>query len=77
MTPSLAPSRKINIPVSARAGIVLLLVGAITVGIGSYLDRGAISIYGLIMAIGGFSIYLLSSIMHARENKKTKREKTN
>jgi hypothetical protein len=42
-------SRKIKIPGSARAGLVLLLMGAIIVGVGSYFDRGALSLYGLIM----------------------------
>ena len=26
-------------------------------GIGSYFDRGALSLYGLIIAVGGFAIY--------------------
>jgi hypothetical protein len=77
LTPSLPPSKNFNIPGSARAGIVLLLVGAIIVGIGSYLERGAFSLYGLIMAIGGFSIYMVSSIIRARENKKAKRKSNN
>jgi hypothetical protein len=41
------------------------------VGMGSYFDRGALSLYGLIMAIGGFLIYIVSSITHARRNKRT------
>jgi hypothetical protein len=66
-----SPSRKITIPASARAGLVLLLLGALMVGIGSYFDRGALSLYGLIMAIGGFLIYIVSSITRARRNKRT------
>lgn len=62
-------------PRSARAGIVLLFVGALMVGIGSYLERGAISLYGLIMAIGGFTLYIVSSIILIRENRSTKRNK--
>jgi hypothetical protein len=64
-------SRKINIPGSARAGLVLLFMGAIIVGLGSYFDRGAISLYGLIMGIGGFLIYIVSSVTYARRNKRT------
>jgi hypothetical protein len=41
------------------------------VGMGSYFDRGALSLYGLIMAIGGFLIYIVSSITRARRNKRT------
>jgi hypothetical protein len=64
-------SRKINIPGSARAGLVLLFMGALIVGLGSYFDRGAISLYGLIMGIGGFLIYIVSSVAYARRNKRT------
>jgi hypothetical protein len=49
---------------------VLLLMGAIFVGVGSYFDRGALSLYGLIMGIGGFLIYIVSSVTHARRNKR-------
>jgi len=64
-------SRKINIPGSARAGLVLLLLGAIIVGLGSYFDRGALSLYGLIMGIGGFLLYIVSSITYKSRNKRT------
>jgi membrane-bound ClpP family serine protease len=60
-------------PGSARAGLALLLVGAIFVGIGTYLRRGSFELYGLIMAIAGFSIYLISSLIIAR-NRRKKRE---
>ena len=66
-----SPSKKITIPASARAGLLFLLLGALMVGMGSYFDRGALSLYGLIMAIGGFSIYIVSSITRARRNKRT------
>lgn len=64
-------SRKINIPGSARAGLVLLLLGALIVGLGSYFDRGALSLYGLIMGIGGFLLYIVSSITYKSRNKRT------
>jgi len=64
-------SRKINIPGSARAGLVLLLFGAIIVGLGNYFDRGALSLYGLIMGIGGFLLYIVSSITYKSRNKRT------
>ena len=66
-----SPSRKITIPASARAGLVLLLLVALMVGSGSYFDRGALSLYGLIMAIGGFLIYIVSSITRAKRNRRT------
>ena len=63
-------SKKIRMPGSARAGLALLVVGAIFVGIGTYLKRGGFSLYGLIMAIAGFSIYMVSSIIIARDKRK-------
>jgi hypothetical protein len=60
-------------PGAARAGLALLFVGAIFVGVGTYLKRGSFELYGLIMAIAGFSLYLISSVVIAR-NRRKKRE---
>jgi membrane-bound ClpP family serine protease len=57
-------------PGSARAGLALLFVGAIFVGIGTYMRRGSFELYGLIMAIAGFSVYLISSVVIARSRRK-------
>jgi 1,4-dihydroxy-2-naphthoate octaprenyltransferase len=57
-------------PGSARAGLALLFIGAIFVGMGTYLKRGSFELYGLIMAIAGFSIYLISSVVVARNRRK-------
>lgn len=65
-----SPPRKNSIPASARAGLVLLILGALIVGLGSYFDKGALSLYGLIMGIVGFLIYIVSSITWARRNKR-------
>jgi hypothetical protein len=59
-------------PGSARAGLALLFVGAIFVGIGTYLNRGALSLYGLIMVIAGFSLYMISSVVVTRKRSKRK-----
>jgi drug/metabolite transporter (DMT)-like permease len=53
-----------------RIGIALLVVGAIIVGIGSFYDRGAISLYGLIFVIAGFVLYFASSVVASRRLKK-------
>ena len=66
-------SKKIQMPGSARAGLALLLVGAIFVGIGTYLNRGALSLYGLIMVIAGFSLYMVSSIVVMKKRRKEKK----
>lgn len=63
--------KRIAMPNSARAGIAILVMGAILMGIGSYQDRGALSLYGLIMAIGGFSLYMISSLYISRKNKQS------
>ena len=59
-------------PGSARAGLALLVVGAIFVGVGTYLNRGALSLYGLIMVIGGFSLYMISSVVVTRKRSRRK-----
>ena len=51
-----------NIPKYVRVGMLLLVMGAIIVGIGTYLSKGSLSLYGLIMAICGFIIYFASSL---------------
>jgi uncharacterized membrane-anchored protein len=66
-------SKKIQIPGPARTGLALLFVGAIFVGIGTYLNRGALSLYGLIMVIGGFSLYMISSFVVTRKRNRRKK----
>jgi membrane-bound ClpP family serine protease len=60
-------------PGSARAGLALLLVGAIFVGIGTYINRGALSLYGLIMVIAGFSLYMVSSIVVMKKRREKRK----
>jgi hypothetical protein len=60
---------KIAMPSSARAGIAILVMGALLLGIGYYQERGALSLYGLVMSIGGFSLYMISSLYVSRKNK--------
>ena len=57
---------KIRMPSGARAGIGLLILGGIIVGLGEYFDRGAWSLYGLAMVAGGFVLYMASSIIAKR-----------
>ncbi|TLX68494.1 MAG: hypothetical protein E6K94_04035 [Thaumarchaeota archaeon] len=58
---------KITVPRYARIGMLLLVMGAIIVGIGTYTSKGSLSLYGLIMAICGFIIYFASSITSKRK----------
>ena len=57
-----------SIPKYVRLGMLLLVMGAIIVGIGTYLSKGSLSLYGLIMAICGFIIYFASSLASRRKN---------
>ena len=68
----MSTANKIRMPGSARAGLGLLFMGAILMGIGSYFDRGAISFYGLIMAVSGFLLYIVSSIIVKRKSNNRK-----
>ena len=45
---------KREIPGTARAGIGILIVGAILVGIGTYQEREPLSVYGAINGVFGF-----------------------
>lgn len=58
---------KIRMPGAARAGVGLLVVGGIIVGIGTYTDRDALSLYGLAMVAGGFVLYMAASIIAKRQ----------
>ena len=60
-----------RMPGAARAGIGLLVMGAILVGLGSYLGREAVSLYGLIMAACGFTLYIAVSIVAKRKARQT------
>ena len=59
--------KKIQMPAAARAGISLLILGALLVGFGQYLNRGAFSLYGVIMVAGGFILYMTASIIARRK----------
>ena len=61
---------KINMPGSVRAGLFLLVLGAICVGIGTYFERGALSLYGFVIAVGGFLLYFVSTILAKRRSRR-------
>jgi hypothetical protein len=58
--------KKIRMPGAARAGISLLIMGALLVGFGQYFERGALSLYGVIIVTGGFILYIAASIVAKR-----------
>ena len=59
-----------RVPTPVRIGIVLLIVGAIIVGIGTTLNKGALSIYGFIVVVCGFFLYFVSSLYLKRQEKR-------
>jgi hypothetical protein len=61
--------KKIRMPGAARAGIGLLIMGALLVGFGQYLERGALSLYGVIIVACGFVLYMTASIIANRRAK--------
>jgi hypothetical protein len=61
--------KKIQMPGAARAGIGLLLMGALLVGFGQYLERGALSLYGVIIVACGFILYMTASVIAKRRAK--------
>ncbi|MDQ3947603.1 MAG: hypothetical protein M3218_00590 [Thermoproteota archaeon] len=60
---------KIQMPSAARAGIGLLILGALLVGFGQYLERGALSLYGVLIVTSGFVLYMTASIIAKRRAK--------
>ena len=67
--------KKKEMPAAARTGIAILVLGAILLGIGYYQEREALSLYGLIMSICGFSLYMISSIYISRTSNNNKEKK--
>ena len=61
--------KKIQMPGAARTGIGLLIMGALLVGFGQYLERGALSLYGVIIVASGFVLYMTASIIAKRRAK--------
>jgi hypothetical protein len=61
--------KRTKMPGPARAGLGLLIVGAIMVGVGSYTERGAVSLYGLVLSIVGFSLYIVASIIVRKKSR--------
>jgi hypothetical protein len=43
-----------------------LIIGALLVAFGQYLERGALSLYGLIIVVCGFVLYMTTSIIAKR-----------
>ena len=58
-----------KVPGPIRVGIALLILGAIVVGLGTVLNRDALSLYGFIVVVCGFFLYFASSIYLKKQEK--------
>jgi len=61
--------KRMKMPGAARAGISLLIMGALLAAFGQYLERGALSLYGVIIVACGFVLYMTASVVAKRRAK--------
>ena len=61
--------RNSKVPGPIRVGIALLILGAIVVGLGTVLNRDALSLYGFVVVVCGFFLYFASSIYIKKQEK--------
>ncbi len=61
--------KRMQMPGAARAGISLLIMGALLAASGQYLERGALSLYGVIIVACGFVLYMTASVVAKRRAK--------
>ena len=63
-----------KMPGSARVGITLLIMGAIIVGLGTFQNRQALSLYGLVFVVCGFFLYFVSVTYDKKQREKQKKQ---
>lgn len=59
-------SKKMRMSGFARIGIGLLMIGALLAAFGQYGGREAIAIFGVVMVVCGFVLYMAASIVAKR-----------
>ena len=50
----------------ARIGIGLLMIGALLASFGQYSEREAVAVFGVVMVVCGFVLYMAASIVAKR-----------
>ncbi len=50
----------------ARIGIGLLIIGALVAAFGQYAGREAVAIFGVVMVVCGFVLYMAASVVAKR-----------
>ena len=58
--------RKMQMSGFARIGIGLLIIGALLAAFGQYSEREAVAVFGVVMVVCGFVLYMAASIVAKR-----------
>lgn len=55
--------KKMRMSGFARIGIGLLMIGALLAAFGQYSEREAVAVFGVVMVVCGFVLYMAASII--------------
>jgi uncharacterized membrane protein len=55
--------KKMRMSGFARIGIGLLMIGALLAAFGQYSEREAVAVFGVVMVVCGFVLYMAASIV--------------
>ena len=58
--------KKMQVSGFARIGIGLLMIGALLAAFGQYSEREAVAVFGVVMVVCGFVLYMAASIVAKR-----------
>ena len=58
--------KKVQMSGFARMGIGLLIIGALLAAFGQYSEREAVAVFGVVMVVCGFVLYMAASIVTKR-----------
>ncbi len=58
--------KKMQMSGFARIGIGLLIIGALLAAFGQYSEREAVAVFGVVMVVCGFVLYMAASIVAKR-----------
>ena len=61
--------KKMQMSGFARIGIGLLLIGALLAAFGQYSEREAVAVFGVVMVVCGFVLYMAASIVAKRRTR--------
>ncbi|HEU4605763.1 MAG TPA: hypothetical protein VFS46_05940 [Nitrososphaera sp.] len=55
--------KKVQMSGFARIGIGLLIIGALLAAFGQYSEREAVAVFGVVMVVCGFVLYMAASVV--------------